>query len=103
MIIIKSKNNIPIRLTKERWCHIISRHLELIEQKERILETIAEPEIIQEGDFGELIAIKFYKETPLTSKYLVVIYKEIESFDGFVITAYYTNKPSERRKILWKQ
>lgn len=103
MVIVKSKNNIPIRLTKERWFHIISRHPELMDQKERILETIAEPEIIQEGDFGEIIAIKFYKETPLTSKYLVVIYKEIKSSDGFVITAYYTNKPSERRKIIWRR
>ena len=58
--------------------------------------------IIQEGDFGELIGIKFYKRTPLTSKYLAVIYKEVSNTDGFVVTAYYAKKPSERRKTIWK-
>ncbi|MFN3740098.1 MAG: hypothetical protein ACK4TF_05425 [Thermodesulfovibrionales bacterium] len=102
MIIVKSKNNIPIRLTKERWEHIIQRHPEMNGQSDRVLETLSEPEIIQEGDFGELIAIRYYEKTPLSSKYLVVIYKEVANSDGFVITAYYTNKPSARRKILWK-
>lgn len=61
MIIVKSKNNVPIRLTKERWHHITLRHPELDSQKERILATIMEPDLIQRGDFGELIAIKYYK------------------------------------------
>lgn len=103
MIIIKSKNNIPLRLTKERWNHIILRHPELDGQKEQVLETITDPDMIQEGDFEELIAIRFYDKTPLTSKYLVVIYKEVVETDGFIISAYYTNKPSERRKVIWKR
>ena len=103
MIIVKSTNNISIRLTTERWQHIIMRHPEMDDQKERVLETLTDPHLIQEGDFGALISIRFYKETPLTSKYLVVIYKEDRNEDGYVITAYYTTKPSERRKILWKQ
>jgi len=72
-------------------------------QKERVLETVTEPDLIQQGDFGELIAIKFYEKTPLTSKYLVTIYKEVVDTDGFIITAYYASKPSERRKTLWKR
>jgi len=75
MIIVKSKNNIPVRLTTERWQHIIMRHPEMDSQRERVLETITAPHLIQEGDFGALISIRFYEETPLTSKYLVVIYK----------------------------
>ena len=72
-------------------------------QKDQVLETISNPDLIQNGDFGELIAVKFYQNTPLTSKYLVTIYKEIAKTDGFVITAYYASKPSERRKKVWKQ
>ncbi len=72
-------------------------------QKERLLETITDPDMIQQGDFGELIASRFYEKTPLTSKYLVVIYKEVMNTDGFVITAYYATRPSERRKIVWKR
>ena len=71
-------------------------------QKECLLETVTEPHLIQQGDFGELIAMRFYEKSPLTTKYLVVIYKEVTDTDGFIITAYYTPKPSERRKILWK-
>lgn len=102
MIIVKSHNNIPIRLTTERWQHIIMRHPEMVNQREYLLETITSPDLIQRGDFDPPIAIKFYKKTPLTSKYLVVVYKELTN-DGFVITAYYTVKPSERRQIVWKQ
>jgi hypothetical protein len=72
-------------------------------QKEYVLETVTIPDLIQEGDFGEFLAVKFYEKTPLTSKYLVVIYKEVIDTDGFIITAYYATKPSERRKILWKR
>ena len=103
MIIVNSKNGVAIRITKERWSHIVNRHPEMADQKERVLNTIAEPKFIQKGDFGELIAIRFYDKTPLTSKYLIAIYKEIVDKDGFLITAYFTNKPSERRKIIWRQ
>jgi hypothetical protein len=103
MIIVKSVNNVPIRLTIERWDHIVKRHPELHEQKDKVVQCVALPEIVQIGDFGEVIAIKFYEKTPLTSKYLVVVYKEINANDGFIITAYYTSKPSERRIIIWKR
>lgn len=78
------------------------RHPEMDNQKERVLETVTEPHLIQQGDFDELIAMRFYEKSPLTTKYLVVIYKEVISTDGFIITGYYTPKPSERRNILWK-
>lgn len=103
MILVKSKNNVPIRLTVERWSHIVKRHPEMEGQKERVLETITYPGMIQEGDFGEFLALRHYESTPLTSKFLVVVYREIGGSDGFVVTAYFTNRPSERRKILWKQ
>lgn len=103
MIIIKSIENIPIRLTQERWNHIIQRHPELEGQKDKVLETVSSPDFIQEGDLNDLLAIKYFKQTPLTQKFLVVVYKEIEKKEGFVITAYFTALPSKRRKILWKQ
>lgn len=103
MIIVKSKNNVAVRLTLERWNHIIRRHPEMDSQKERVMETLTEPEAIQQGDFGELIAVRFYEKTPLTSKFLVTVYKEIEGADGFVITAYYATTPSARRKVLWRR
>lgn len=103
MIIVHSKNNIPVRLTEERWNHIIRRHPEIENMREQFLETIVSPEIVLEGDYGELLAVKRFRKTPLTEKYLVVAYKEISTEDGFVLTGYLTNKPSERRKVIWKR
>lgn len=71
-------------------------------QKERVLETISDPDTVQSGDFGELLAVRLYPKTPLTRKYLVVVYKEAGN-DGFVLTAYFTSGPSKRRKELWKR
>jgi hypothetical protein len=101
MELIRSINNVPIRLTDERWQHITTRHPELVDQQEKLLETIAKPEQIQAGDTGELLAIRFYPQTPLTSKFMVVAYREVSVDDGFILTAYFTNRPSTRRITLW--
>jgi hypothetical protein len=103
MQVIISINNVPIRLTDERWQHITTRHPELVAQQEKLLETIAKPEQIQAGDTGELLAIRFYPQTPLTSKFMVVAYREVSVDDGFILTAYFTNRPSTRRITLWTQ
>jgi hypothetical protein len=102
MIVVLSKNRVPLRLSSERWEHIERRHPEMKNQKDKVLDTVSNPDFIQQGDFGECLAIKYFKETPLTEKYLVVIYKEIDKEKGFIITAYFTRRPSERRRILWK-
>jgi hypothetical protein len=103
MLIVYSHNSIPIRLTEERWRHIVHRHVEMADQRERVLETIAEPDLIPHGDFGELLVIRFYTQTPLTSKFIVVAYREIHLQDGFVITAYLTNRPATGRVVPWKR
>jgi hypothetical protein len=103
MLIVNSYNNIPIRLTDERWQHIVTRHPEMNDLKKQVLETVTKPDMIQKGDFGELLAIRFYHKIPLTSKFLVVAYREVSPGDGFIITAYLTNEPSNKRIILWKR
>jgi hypothetical protein len=103
MLIICSQNGVPVRLTTERWQHIMQRHPEMAEQRERVLETVTEPDLIQQGDYGELLAIRFCPQTPLTSKYLVVVYREVNRNDGFILTAYFTSRPSGKRITLWKR
>ncbi len=102
MLIVYSRNGVPIRLTDERWQHIVARHPEMEQQRDHVLETVAEPEMVQQGDFGELLAVRFYSHTPLTSKYMIVAYRETGANDGFVITVYFARRASARRKILWK-
>lgn len=60
MLIVHSQRGIPIRLTEERWRHIVHRHPEMEGERERVLETVADPDLIQQGDLGELLAIRRY-------------------------------------------
>lgn len=103
MIIVYSLNKVPLRLTNERWDHIRQRHPEMETQRARVLETVESPDCVQEGDFGGLLAIRHYGRTPLTSKFLVVAYREVTMDDGFILTAYLTSKPSDKRKQIWKR
>ena len=101
MDIAISRNGVPIRLTAERWHHIIESHSEMAGYYFEVLETIENPDAIYEGRMGECIAIRKLKN----DKYVVVIYKEINKKDGFIITAFITKKRKqfEKRRIIWKK
>ena len=59
--------------------------------------------MIQEGDFGEVLAVRFYAGTPLTSKFLVVVYQEVNAEDGFIVTSYLSSRLLARRRVVWKR
>jgi hypothetical protein len=103
MDIAVSINKVPVRLTKERWQHISTGHPEISDYYFEILDTLENPKILYEGMYGELIAIGNKLEQ--TNKFIVVIYKETELNDGFIITAYLSSKEQkfEKKKVLWKQ
>jgi len=96
-----SKNNVLIRLTDERWLHLTESHSEMAGYYSDVLETIEDPNSIYEGTAGELLAAR---EVAI-DKYLVVVYKEADKSDGFVITAFLTSKVKqlERRRKIWPQ
>ena len=100
MDIAFSKSNVPIRLTEERWIHIIENHDDLAGYYENVLGTIEEPDYIIKGYKGALIALKQIQR----GKYLAVIYKELNRKDGFVITAYFTSRLKiEKENIQWQK
>lgn len=100
MDIVISKNGIPIRLTEERWFHIIENHDDLAGHYDDVLYTIEDPNYIIEGYRKALIGLK--KGTK--SKFLAVVYREVSKEDGFVITAYFTSKINlEREVIRWQK
>ena len=103
MLVVRSRSGVPIRLTDERWRHITAGHPELADQRAPVLETLSDPDLIQAGDRGELLAIRFYAHTPLTRKHLVVAYREIGRIDGFILTASFIRRPSGQRVTLWKR
>ena len=95
---VLSKNEIPVRLTDERWTHITEEHCELAGMRLEVLETIVNPSRILEGGDGELLAVREIEK----NKFLVVIYRELNN-DGFIITAFLTRrtKSLNRRKQIW--
>jgi len=96
--VVTSKNGVPIRLTDERWAHIIEEHGELAGLRQEVLQTVAEPHRIVEGKDGELLATRELE----SGKWLVVVYRELGD-DGFVITAFSTRRlhAFEKRKQVW--
>ena len=68
-----------------------------------IIESIENPDFISAGDFGELIAVRKYEKTPVTTdKYLTAVYKETSMVDGFILTAYFSRSFNTKRRIIWK-
>jgi hypothetical protein len=96
MEIVYSVNEVPIRLTYERWYHIIENHDDMASHFYDVLETIEKPELVIRGGKGTLKATKSFSKT----KWLVVIYKELSKKDGFVITAYFLNKKA-KGEVIW--
>jgi hypothetical protein len=103
LLITSSVDGVAIRLTGERGEHICRRHPELVNERGKVLETVSNPSEVFRGDFGEKLAVRFYRRTPLTSKYLVVVYREIDPTDGFVVTAYFTRPVAAWRERLWSR
>jgi hypothetical protein len=92
-----SKNGKVIRLTAERWSHIVESHDYMAGNQDLVFETLENPDVIVSGEKAELAAIKHYEKTSISEKHSVVIYKE-EGNNGFVITAFMTSKPEKITK-----
>lgn len=98
-----SVNGVAIRLTEERWQHITSQHPELEHREAVILEVVAHPDRVLEGNNGQLIAVKAITQ----GKWLLVVYREIEAQglieDGFIVTAFFNRRTRylEGKKQVW--
>lgn len=84
----RSVNGVPIRLTYERWYHIVESHDDLVGCFHDILETVERPDIVVRGNAGTLKAARSLGR----ARWLVVVYRELTRRDGFVITAYLLDK-----------
>ena len=101
--IVLSVNSVPIRLNAERWMHITMGHPEIADYYFDILQALELPGIIYAGSRGELLAVR--KLDDGSDKNIIVVYKEISADDGFVITAYLSNKVHElqKRTVVWQR
>jgi hypothetical protein len=93
-----SVNGVPIRLTDERWEHILYRKPNMASFIEILLDAVGDPEYILRGYMGTLIAVVHLGK----SSYLNVVYRELSHTDGFIITARIEPK-LEKSKIIWRR
>lgn len=98
-----SKNGTLIRLTKERWQHILLTHQEInSDDFSEIIKIIAYPDFILKGNKREFLAVK---KKPRKKVWLVVPYREVSQEDGFVLTAYFTSDLFWllKKEIIWNK
>lgn len=95
---INEKLGKSIRLTKERWKHIIERHPEVKPLLSKIKNTLQNPEIITQNPFNK--NEKYYhKYFNSLNNYLIIVL-EIEK--GFIITIFIARK-RKKGEISWKK
>jgi hypothetical protein len=93
-----SVNGVPIRLTYERWCHIVENHDELASHFYEVLEVVERPDFVTRRNKGSLKAARRMGKR----NWLIVICRELSKHDGFVITAYLLGtKP--KGEVVWRQ
>jgi hypothetical protein len=96
--IADSVNGVPIRLTDERWEHILYRRPEMASFMETVLDGLEHPEYILRGYKGTLIAVVHFGKR----SYLNVVYRELSLTDGFIITAR-IERELDKSKIVWRR
>jgi hypothetical protein len=95
---IKSVGGVTIRLTDERWEHIIESHPGMSGFFQTILDTVEYPEFVTRGQKGVKIAIVNLGR----KRWLHVMYKEIAQVDGFIITAFFDDEYNKSR-VIWSR
>ena len=93
-----SVNDVPIRLTAERWYHIVENHDDVAGHYDDVLTTIENPDFVMRSYGGSLIAVRGAGR----GQYLCVVYKELNDEDGFVISAYFTARIN-RKRVVWRR
>jgi len=107
--IVKSINNADVRLTEERWLHIVEYHRELINFQLEVLLTIADPDKVylspsgMESNFASVKVFDRLADFGL-AKNLTVHYKELSQSNGFILTPFViSDKRLTKRFMLWQK
>lgn len=64
-----SRNGVPIRLTQERWFHIVETHDEMAGRYDEVLSAIEVPEHIIQGYRDALVALKTIGKRKFVASY----------------------------------
>lgn len=102
-VTVESIRGVKIRLTEERWEHIVQRHKELKKHLIKVLSTVEKPDFVIAGKTGEFIAARYSSQ--IKPPYIIVAYREINDEDGFIITAHFISNINDisRRRVVWQK
>ena len=103
MKLFKDNQGRSVRLTDERLNHLETQRPEMVDQLNRISETLTVPDRIirSKTDITVELFYKHYENAPVSEKILCVVVKRAQD-DNFVITACYTDT-IKRGEILWEK
>ena len=91
-----------VRLTDERWRHILD-HSELASMQAAIERAVVEPESVVRSATDPTVTLnyRYEKVTLVGDKWLCVVIKYTED-DAFVLTAYLTDRPKSG-EVIWRK
>lgn len=82
------KSGRKIRLTDQRWNHIVSRHPELSNSLEIIKETVLKPSFQVRDNLDEKL---YYSHSYIKDiKFYMIVAVKYLNGEGFIITAFYS-------------
>ena len=93
-----SVNGVPIRLTDERWEHILDSHPEMASLRETVLDAVENPDYILASRRRALAAVIVLGRRA----FLHVFYVEKGRHDGFVLSARVA-ETMDKAKIIWRK
>ena len=99
LAVVHSINKVVIRLTDERWEHILAGHPEVEKYLFQILDVVESPRMVlhcREDDF--FVAGSAITDECALSHILIALYKEINKRDGFIISAYFIRSEKMKRR-----
>ena len=103
MLVLLDYKKRKVRYTEERIKHTESSHPEMVNQSDKIKETLLIPDCVIESKTDAEVELfyKYYETTPAKSKYLCVTAK-CKGSDNFIITSYFTDVIKKGR-LLWEK
>jgi hypothetical protein len=96
-----SVEGVPIRLTSERWFHIVEL-LKPMTIWQAITMKSWKLSRDRKWSCVAIAALLLPRAVSVTNGNLMVVYRQLSKNDGFIITAYFTNK-IDRKKVIWKK
>lgn len=100
---VKTISGSEVALFPDTLARILRKHGELLGQEDLILFTVENPDIVLSGHRREILAIRYWPESKMGPKNVVVAYREDK---GIIITAFITSKADkiiEKRVVLWRK